>query len=724
MIKTPQHAALISELTSFYDSYDPEISKFEALMRETYDAHVQDHPEMIKTALMQTLAEKSRIHIFRHYPFWHEFNAGRPRKIWGGLNSTASGLYMFARCADSFVREYQEAIATDLKEGRIFGWHPVGLDHHALNYDRILHMGLSGLKACAENHRASCTDSSKLPFYNAVIESLDILHRLSVRFADEAAILATTTSDIESKTYYLSLSETARRIPWEPAQTFYEALAAIVFCRETVGTLEGIGISTYGHLDRMLYPYYKADMKSGRISREEAQSLIEKLLCYTAIRFDENNAPVETSTTIILGGCDANGEIVFNEVTELFIRAELNVRVANVKFDCRISREHPHKYIDSLIELQLAGLSMLVFMNDETHIQARVRHGQDVRDARLYVAGGCHEIVLGGTEVCTRADTWIGLPALLLDTLGKRDYDDFDDLYKEAIADVRAFHEKIAALKNKAEEHWAEFDPMPLYSSMLTGCLESGRDLTAGGSKYASTALSMLAPANFIDSLWAVKVICFDEKRLSVRELLDICNNNFKGNEPLRKYIVNRLPKHCSGNAELDKFSARTLHDLSTVSGQTNGRGGKYYPAFYPHELFRNMGAVTPATPDGRKKGFSLSRGVSPSEFLEGITPAHMLRTTAAIDFTDFTDSFALEMTLPKLDKERGMVVLGGIVKEFLKAGGSTLQFNLLNEEELREAQIKPEEHRDLLVRVCGYSFYFVNLRKEQQDEIIERAIR
>lgn len=724
MIKTERQAALVDELSAFYNSYDPETPKFEKLMRETYNAHEQDHPEKIKTALMRILAEQSAVHVFRNYPFWHEFNAARPRKIWGGLSSSAGGLYMFARRADTYVREYQEALAPDIKAGRIFGWHPVGLDHHALNYDSILQSGLSGLKARAEKFRGECADPAKLPFYSAAIESLDILHGLSCRFADEAERLSCNSENSEDREYYKTIAETARRIPWEPARTFYEALAAIVFCREAVGTLEGIGISTYGHLDRMLYPYYKADLESGRITRDEAQDLIEKLLCYTAVRFDENNAPVETSTTIILGGCDSDGNIVYNEVTDLFVRAELNVRVANVKFDCRISSEHPQSYIDSLITLQLSGLSMLVFMNDDTHIQARVRHGQNVRDARLYVAGGCHEIVLGGTEVCTRADTWIGLPALLLDTLEKRNYDCFDDLYNEAITDVRAYHEKIVGLKNKAEIHWAEFDPMPLYSSMLTGCIESGKDLTAGGSKYASTALSMLAPANFIDSLWAVKTICFDEKRMSVRDLLEICKNNFENNESLRQYIVNRLPKHGSGHAELDRFSARTLHDLSTVSGQTNGRGGKYYPAFYPHELFRNMGEVTPATPDGRKKGFSLSRGVSPSEFLTGITPAHMLRTTASIDFIDFTDSFALEMTLPKLDAERGKTVLGGIVKEFLAAGGSTLQFNLLSEDELREAQIKPDEHRDLLVRVCGYSFYFVNLRREQQDEIISRAIR
>ncbi|MBQ8509494.1 MAG: hypothetical protein IJ493_06255 [Clostridia bacterium] len=274
------------------------------------------------------------------------------------------------------------------------------------------------------------------------------------------------------------------------------------------------------------------------------------------------------------------------------------------------------------------------------------------------------------------------------------------------------------------EQHWAKFNPLPLYSTMLTGCVESGRDAAAGGSKYASTALSMVAPATFIDSLWAVKVLCFDEGRVTVPALVEILDKDFEGNEPLRQYIINRIPKHCTGDETLDAFSAKVLHDLSGVSGQTNGRGGRYYPAFYAHEIFRPLGERTSATPDGRKAGYPLSRGLSPSEFLTGITPLHMLHSTARLDLTEFTDSFALEMTLPKLDGERGQTVLASIVRQFLEAGGSTLQFNLLDAAALRDAQVHPDQHRDLLVRVCGYSFYFVKLSRTQQNEVIARAAR
>jgi formate C-acetyltransferase len=265
---------------------------------------------------------------------------------------------------------------------------------------------------------------------------------------------------------------------------------------------------------------------------------------------------------------------------------------------------------------------------------------------------------------------------------------------------------------------------MPLYSTVVRDCVEKGTDVTAGGSRYASTALSMVAPATFVDSLYSVKTLCYDEQRLTVKELLAVLERDYEGEEALRQYIIKRIPKYCSGNEELDGFARRVLHDIGQVSGQTNGRGGKYYPAFYPHEIFRPLGERTAATPDGRKKGFPLSRGTSPSEFLSGITPTDMLRSVSRIDFTDFTDSFALEVTLPVLDTEIGMTVLPGLVKGFLQAKGSTLQFNLLDISALRDAQLHPEQHRDLLVRICGYSFYFVNLSKEAQDEVIARAVR
>ena len=723
MISVPRFFNMIQEMEHFYENLDTERDMLRALADDMHAQHKHESAFVQKTELIRILAEKSTVHVFRYYPFWFQFSAGRIRKTWGGFMGL--GAYLHNTNGGASLQAFSKAFAADREQGFVHNWNnPVGLDHHALHYEMILKLGLSGLREQVRAARAACTDEAKFPFYNAAEETLNILCALSRRFADRAEKMLETETDTRARENLKRVAEAAKRVPEQPPQTFYEALAAIVFCRECVGTLEGIGVSTYGRLDLLLQPYYAKDIADGTLTEAQAVDLIEQLLLYTAVRFDENNKQEETSTTIVLGGCDADGNPVYNEVTKLILRAEKECRVANVKLDARVSKAHPAEYIEELCKVQAADLPVLVFMNDDTHIAARVKYGQDIRDVRDYVAGGCHEYVLGGTEMCTRADTWINLPRILLETMRKKTYDSFEALYSETIADVRAYHEKLVAAKNAFEVHWVEYNPMPLYSTMTLDCVAKGIDITAGGARYSSTALSMMSPATFVDSLYTVKTLCFDEKRLTLTDLLQVLDHDFAGNEELHDRIVRKLPKYGSGNEALDAFSAQVLHDLSGVSGQTNGRGGKYYPAFYAHDVFRALGERTGATPDGRKKGTPMSRGASPSEFLSNITPTEILRSAAEIDFTDFTDSFALEITLPVMNEAIGVNVLKSLVNSFLEAGGSTLQFNMLNTERLLEAQKHPEQHRDLLVRVCGYSYYFVNLAKNVQDEVIARTIR
>ena len=721
----PSYAPMLTELTTFYETIDPESERLGGRLNEMWEGRGGKSAFQLKTEQMRILAEESTVHVFRHYPFWFQLSAGRGRFIWGGLGCL--GQFLHDHLGAPYLQAYYQATDEDRRAGRIQCWNnPVGLDHHALDYDAILQKGLTGLKEQALANRARNATPESEPFYTAAVTGLDLLMSLSDRFADTAKDMLASETDPAVRENLSWIADAAHRIPRYPAATFREALAAIVFCRECVGTLEGIGISTYGHLDRLLYPYYQADLAVGRITEAEAKTLLAQLLYYTAVRFDEDNGYHETSTTVILGGCDREGNVVYNDVTRMILEVEKEIRVVCVKFDCRVSSAHPEAYLRQLCQIQLAGLPVLVFMNDETHIPARVRHGQALEDARGYVAGGCHEIVLGGTEVCTRADTWIGLPALLLQTLQKGPYDSYEALYTQAIADVHAFHEKIAGLKNAAESHWSRFNPLPLYSTMVADCLTCGKDVTEGGARYSSTALSMLGAATFVDSLYAVKTLCFgEEQKLGQAEFLALLERDYEGAEDVRQYILNRLPHYGSGDGAMDTFAAAVLHDLSQVSGQQNGRGGLYYPAFYPHDAFRPMGSRTGATPDGRHAGWALSRGASPSETITGITPTDMLRSTAAIDFTDFTDSFALEVTLPRLpENEDSMTVLLGILYGFLEAKGSTLQLNLLDPTQLLEAQAHPDEHRDLLVRVCGYSASFVTLSKETQDEIVRRELR
>ncbi len=716
---------IITEFDAYYTGFDPYtaplLAKLDALAEET----VSESSFSRKAAMHELLARECPVHLFRETPFFFEMSSGRGRFSWGGLSSPV-GSYFHDRTADRWLNIYAAETEKDRREGYLYGWNnPVGFDHHCPGYDKILSVGINGILSEAEKALASCTDKKKREFCRAVIRSNRALLTLAGRFEEEALRLAESASDEDTAAYYRKIADAAAWVPANPPRTLYEGLCVVLFYRECVGSLEGIGFSTFGQLDRMLYPLYRADLDAGRITPDEALALFCSLLLYTEVRFDAAHAYHETSTTIELGGCDRAGNVIYNDLTALILDAVMNVRSINTKINCRISRAHPQEYLEKIAGIQLSGIPTLMMHNDDVLIPSRVNCGQDAEDARMYVGGGCHEIVLQGTEVCTRADTWISLPRLLLGTMQKlEDCPDYETFYAEFLADVRAYYHRITELKNEQEKKWVLFDPLPLYSSSLSGCLEKGLDLTEGGAKYNSTALSLVAPGTLIDSLYAIKSVVFDHKVLPYRRFCRIVSDNFDGEELLRRQIL-ALPKHGTGNPELDAFSAAVLEDLSGIAGQTNGRGGKYLPAFYPHDMYNPLGAAIGATPDGRKAGSPLSRGVSPSEFIQTDSPLDVIHSLKAIDFTKYADSFCAELTLPTMENTpANIIVLTSVIRAFLDAEGSSLQFNMLRLSDLEKARKDPENHKNVIVRVCGYSAVYVYLSPKLQDEIFSRAIR
>jgi len=240
MITVPRYAPMIDELEQYYSTFDKQEELFKEKLTEMAE-NLKDRPAMEqKVALMRILAECSDIQVFRNFPFWFQFTADRGRGIWGGLSSRWGGQFLFLTRAEEELMAYSAAFAEDRNAGRIHNWaNPVGHDHHALNYDDILALGLDGLKARALKYRESA-DAEKRPFYDAAIESLDILAALSRRFAARAEEMLASETDEAAPKNLARIAATAAEVPMRPAKTFYEALAAIMFCRECVGTLEGI----------------------------------------------------------------------------------------------------------------------------------------------------------------------------------------------------------------------------------------------------------------------------------------------------------------------------------------------------------------------------------------------------------------------------------------------------------------------------------------------------
>lgn len=715
-----------NEFEEYYSTFDNQEEELLVLLEESYDALKDASSYQKKTAMYEILCRECKVHLFRESPFFFEMSSGRGRFTWGGLQSHV-GSFMHEKTQDLWLNPYGKALADDRAAGFMYGWNnPVGFDHHCPGYDKVLTLGLPGIIQEAKEQLARCMDPRKQEFYQCVIRANEALIGLAGRFEQEACRLAAVAADAEEETHYLKIADAARTIQNQPPQTLYEGLCMVLFYRECVSSVEGIGISTFGQLDRMLYPYYERDLAEGRITRQEVLDMFCALLLYTDIRFDSRNTFHETSTTIEIGGTDADGAVIYNELTRIILDAVMTVRSINTKINCRISKKHPQEYLEAIARVQMADLPTVMMHNDDVIIPARVALGQKYEDACRYVGGGCHEVVLGGSEVCTRADTWLNMPRIFLSTLEKNNvYESFEQLYAAFIQDAKDYHEKIVALKNEQERHWCEYDPLILYSSSIKGSLEKGMDVTEGGAEYNSTALSMVGTATLIDSLYAVKHLVYDTGRVTYEEFKEILARNYEKDEVLRQYILRKIPKHGTNDETLNAFSTKVLADLARLSGQKNARGGDYLPAFYPHDIYRNLGFATGATPDGRLAGVSLSRGVSPSEFIEVKSPLDIIHSMQPIDFTEYADSFCTEITLPKMeDLKGGIVVLTALMKGFLEAEGSSLQFNMVSRDMLMAARKNPEQYKNLCVRVCGYSAVFTALSEEVQDEVIARAIR
>ncbi|MDR2526225.1 MAG: hypothetical protein LBC83_08635 [Oscillospiraceae bacterium] len=721
------------ELAAYY-SQQEKTPAVQALLAElaTLCAATQGQPACLRKAqLHERIARVCDVKVFAHFPFFWAISDGRSRTNWG-VRSPVSQLWQATE--ESLTQPYQEEIAPYIDAALFHGWRPIGYDHHCPSYDRLLSEGLSGIIARARAQLEITKSQDGRVFLEACIRSNEAVILLAERFAQQAEALFANAPDEAAARNLRRIAATARRIPAQPAATFYEAICCILFMREIIGSLEGFGVSTFGHLDRLLYPYYADDLAAGRINRAEAKDLLAALFIFTDAKFGLTDSfAAETSTTIVLGGCDAAGAPVCNDITHMLLEAAAEGGYTGTKLIARISSVHPAEYFNLLGQFISEGHNVLVMPNDDTLIPASCRWNKRLEDARLYVGGGCHEVVLGGTEVCTRADSWISLPGLLLQTLfpssalpaffSCTQADCYEAFYRACMANVHLLHNRIAAAKERYERIWRDFDATPLYSATLAGCIENARDVTAGGARYNTVSLSMFGAATFLDSLFAIKTLVFEEKQCSFADFRAIVSQNFAEHEELRQYILHRLPRHGQGDAAYNAFAADVLRDLSCVAGQPNGRGGIVTPAFYPHDIFLSCGCKTQATPDGRLAFTPFSRGFSPSENTPIASVTDIIRNLQAFDLTLFPESFATELTLPAAPDKNDATAIAALIQTFAEYGGSTLQLNVLDYAVLRDALEHPEAHPNLTVRVCGYSQSFNSLSAQQKNEVIGRMM-
>lgn len=756
--------ALRKEMTEYYDTLPKELQllrhpeefsshrsvRIHTEIYDRMDDFLAQHPDapcvLLKSHLYELIAELFEPVVFRNSPFWFEMGI-RERDTWGAGGTLTPGHWFRDHlCAHIFEAH---PLAKKLQDDFIplfFGVGDLGvcgipapfdIDHHTLGYTELFAVGVNGLlKKLADRLQTVQHGSDEEAFCLAAQTGCRILLQVSEKFADRAEEMLQECTDEKQAANLRRISQTARRIPAQAPATFYEGLAMLLFTREAVASMDHIGISQLGHLDRLLMPLYEADLAAGRITEAEARELLGCWMLHTDIKFDlEHNTWPETSTCIQLGGCDAQGQPVFNTVTRMVIEEHHRLGLVNPKLNCRYSPRCDEQYLKTVGRALLNGHNNFVLINDDVVIPGLLRSGVAEEDARLYVSGGCQETMIEGYGHTEGAALYVSVPRLLdlflnpdvrisghiLPALQADNADSFEAFYAQFLAALKYFFILMTEQRNARQHFEKEWEQCPLFSATQKGCVENGLDYVCGGARYNFSTIALVGLGTTVDSLYAIWELVYRRKTVTLQQLRDTLAADWAGQEPLRRTAVS-LPKYGHGLAEPDALANRFLTELTGhIAGLKNERGGSYIPSLFVYYYFSYFSSAVGATPDGRKAGSLLSPGCGPGQLQKNDDISAMLQTMQRMDFTACGGGSAvLDVKLPASG-----AFTADHFAAFARTCGQmecpTLQPNVVSPQELLDAKEHPERHKDLIVRISGLSAYFVALEDHVQDEIIAR---
>jgi formate C-acetyltransferase len=574
--------------------------------------------------------------------------------------------------------------------------------------------------------------------------------RFAERHADLAERLAGSESDQERRLELLRIAEVCRRVPAEAPRDFHEALQAYWFCHLGVVTeLNGWDAFSPGHLDQHLGPFFDKGLAEGTLTRDSARELLEALF----VKFNNHPAPPKVGVTaaesgtytdfanITLGGVQADGTDGSNEVTDLLLDVIEELRLLQPSTNLLLSDVTPDAVLARALEVIRHGYGFPSLFNAEMVVEQQLRVGKTIEDARAGGCSGCVETGAFGKESCGLTG-YFNLPKILELTLhdgvdprtGVRllpsigvnagTLGDFESMFAAFERQLSTAVEVKLEGNGIIERIYATSMPAPFLSVLVDDCISNGRDYNAGGGRYNNRYVQMVGIGTITDSLSAIQTLAFDDRSLSLEALLTILDQDFEDHEALRQRLVNRTPRWGNDDDRADALMTRVFNAaVGLVDGRPSVTGGRYRVQMLPTTCHVYFGAVTGATPDGRKAGTPLSEGISPVQGSDRLGPTAVLRSAAKMDHR-LTGGTLLNMKLTPalIEGAEGIEDISRLVRGYFRLGGHHLQFNVVKAEILRAAKADPEEWRDLIVRVAGYSDYFCDLSVELQDEIIDRT--
>lgn len=590
---------------------------------------------------------------------------------------------------------------------------------------------------------------SKREQLNAMSISCDAIMILGERYAKYARDLASKETDERRKKDLLEIAENCEVVPAHAPKTYWQAIQMYWFVHLGVTTeLNPWDAYSPGRLDQHLNPFYERDSEEGILDEDKAKELLECLW----IKFNNQPSPPKVGVTlkesgtytdfanINTGGITPEGQDGVNDISYLILDCMDEIQLLQPSSNVQISKKTPKRFLKRACEISREGWGQPAFYNTEAIVQELLNAGKTIEDARRGGTSGCVETGAFGNEAYILTG-YFNLPKILELTLFNgydkvsgmqlglelgyaKDFNTYEELFDAYKKQIEYFADIKIEGSNIIEKIYADYMPAPFLSIITNDCIKKGKDYNAGGARYNTNYIQGVGIGTITDSLAAIKYNVYDKKKFTMGKLIEAIENDFKGNDIIANLVRNKTPKYGNDDDYADEIMTSVFDAYNKIiTGRPNVKGGCYRINMLPTTCHVYFGEVMIASPNGRLAHKPVSEGISPEKGADTNGPTAVIKSASKMDHLRTGGTLLNQKFTPSVVAgEEGLDHMANLVRAYFNMDGHHIQFNVIDRETLIEAQKHPEEYKDLIVRVAGYSDHFRNLSKELQDEIINRT--
>ena len=705
---------------------DDEMKKELAAFVEREEKAGKPHP-VIKAEAAAYVLDNGRFDISPHDYFVYFYS-------WGRLTQPSTHHRWDREVFSEKIPDTRRTMDRINQSGAVAQW--PDYDHVVPNWDSLLTLGFPGLLArsekCRKKHEAAgtLTEEREAVYDSIKIEYEAVLHLLSrmQKFAEQKAK--------EGQEKAADIAACLDRLESGAPQTLYDALQAIYLFFIVCECVDCFQTRSLGNgIDNTLLPFYRADLESGRYTKEE----LSEFLGYFFLQY----AAIDNywGHPMYLGGTDKNGNSVVNELTYEILRVYRKLGIYNPKIQIKVNRNSPKEYIETALDMVRSGNSSLVFCCEPGMVKAIMNYGVPYEKAYDFDISGCYETRVRSDEsstgtgyvnvlkavryVFTRGADETTKERVGLDTGALSEMKSFSDFYGAFLKQWRHLIETSFACADAYEPYLSYVNPCVMFTATSENSVERGVDGYTVGMRYNNSNMLCCSFGTAVDALMAVREFVYEKKTVTLEEMASALEENWEGYEELRTTILKSPHKYGNGDYVTDEFaSALARFYCSIVNNRPNKRGGVYKAIMHSAMQFIWQGDKTGATPDGRRNGDEISKNASPTPGMDKNGVTALLRSATGLVPYLFSESFCVDVMLhpSAVEGNDGMTVLKGLLTYYLEHGGMSIQFNVMDTKTLRDAQKHPEKYRNLQVRVCGWNVLWNSLSEQEQNAYIRRA--